>query len=384
MPLLVVLTEQLLAPVPGGTGRYTRELAAALAGTAPPGWDVAGVVAKHADPDAAVIPGLIGPKSLPYPRRVLSALWERGIPVWPGGDSVHAPTPFAPPSVPRGRGLVVTVHDTVPWTHPETLTRRGAAWHRRMVGRAARRASALVTPTAAVAAELARHLDADRQRSGAGTNGATGPRTHVVGEGVSDALRRPLTDEFQQRVGRKLRLPDRYVLAVGTVEPRKGIDVLIRAMAGARGPDLPLVLVGASGWGGVDPRRLAEEHGLARDRLRVLGRIEDTELSAVLRQATVLAAPSRAEGFGLPVLEAMAVGVPVVHTDVPALVEVAGGAGLVVRRGDPDTLAGALRAVASDSGRAQAMIRAGLRRAEHYDWERAARALWRIHLDAVG
>jgi glycosyltransferase involved in cell wall biosynthesis len=95
----------------------------------------------------------------------------------------------------------------------------------------------------------------------------------------------------------------------------------------------------------------------------------------------VLAAPSLAEGFGLPVLEAMAVGVPVVHSDAPALVEVAGNAGVTVPRGDPAALAAALRAVLSDAGKAQAMITAGRCRAERFSWERTARRVWSVHIE---
>ncbi|HYS34540.1 MAG TPA: glycosyltransferase family 1 protein, partial [Pseudonocardiaceae bacterium] len=132
MPELVVLVEQLLAPVPGGTGRYTRELSSALAATAPAEWIVSSAVARHADPSAAVIPGVDGPKVLPLPPKALTYAWEHGWHFWPGGDAVHAPTPWAPARAKRGRGLVVTVHDTVPWTHPDTLTRRGAHWHRKV------------------------------------------------------------------------------------------------------------------------------------------------------------------------------------------------------------------------------------------------------------
>src|ERR1043165_1996600 len=123
----------------------------------PPGWTVVGVTAKHSDPGAATVPGLDGMRMMPLPRRALTLAWERGLRLWPGGDAVHAPTPFAPPPPRRGRGLVVTVHDTVPFTHPETLTRRGAAWHQAMIMRAARQASAIVVPTAAVAAELSQY-----------------------------------------------------------------------------------------------------------------------------------------------------------------------------------------------------------------------------------
>jgi glycosyltransferase involved in cell wall biosynthesis len=302
VPKLVVLLEQLLAPVPGGTGRYSRELAVALAATAPAGWTVGSAVARHADPTPAIIPGVEGPHLLPLPRQALVAAWDRGVPLWPGGDAVHAPTPLAPPGPSRGRELVVTVHDTVPWTHPEGLTRRGTGWHHRMIGRAARRADALVVPTAAVADDLPRHVTCQ-------------VRVHVVGEGVTAAVTRLPQDPAG--IATRLGLPPRYVLAVGTVEPRKGIDTLLAALAAPTAPDLPVVLVGQPGWGQVEPVALARQFGLDPARVHLLGRITDRELAVVLHCAAVLAAPSLAEGFGLPVLEAMAAGVPVVHSDAP-------------------------------------------------------------------
>ncbi|TDV36836.1 glycosyltransferase involved in cell wall biosynthesis [Actinophytocola oryzae] len=362
-----MLTEQLLAAVPGGTGRYTRELLAAMAAAVPPGWTVAGVTATHRDLQPAVVPDVAGPRALPMPRRVLTGLWEKGVHFWPGGDAVHAPTPLAPPAPKRGRCLVVTVHDTVPFTHPETLTRRGAAWHQSVIRRATGHANAVVVPTAAVAEELAQH--------------APGPApVAVVPHGVPDIFRLPVDpNEAALRTGR-LRLPETYVLAVGTVEPRKGLDVLVRAMARPQAPDLPLVVVGPRGWGQVDLTELAAEYGFPAERLHVLGRIDDDNLSAVLRRAAVLAVPSRAEGFGLPVLEAMAVGTPVVHSDVPALVEVAGGTGLIVPRGDADTLAYALLEVVSEPTSTAERVAQGRLRAEAFTWEHAATELWRLHV----
>jgi glycosyltransferase involved in cell wall biosynthesis len=337
MPELVVLAEQLRAPVPGGTGRYTSELLAALGTTTPDGWRVSGVTARQ----------------LRLPRKALTLLWERGVPLWPGGDSVHAPTPFAPPRARRGRRLVVTVHDTVPFTHPETLTPRGVAWHRRMIRRATSSASAVVVPTNAVAEEVRRH--------------APGPAPiHVIGHGVPDSLlRKPAEPD---RIAAELRLPDAYVLAVGTIEPRKGLDVLLAAMAAPGAPDLPVVIAGPRGWGTVD----LAANGAP---LHVLGRITDEQLGVVLRRASVLAVPSLAEGFGLPLLEAMALGVPVVHSDAPALVEVAGGTGVCVPRGDAGALAEALRETAGASAPAAAR-----RRAMGFTWTAAAKALWEVHL----
>jgi glycosyltransferase involved in cell wall biosynthesis len=343
VPDLVVLTEQLLAPVPGGTGRYTRELTAALAATAPSGWTVTGVVSRQKDVEAAVIPGVEGPLVLPLPRRALIAAWEHGIPYWPGGDSVHAPTPLAPPS---GR-VVVTVHDAVPWTHPETLTPRGVAWHRRVIARAAGKAAAVVVPTRTVADDLARY-----------TPGAA--PVHVIGNGVT-----AWPDESP------VDLPERFVLAIGTIEPRKGFAVLVEATEQL---GVPLVVIGPQGWGGVD---------LRAPHVRLLGRLPDAELAYVLRRAAVLAVPSLAEGFGLPLLEAMAAGVPVVHSDAPALVEVAGGAGLVTPRGDVAALTAALRSVVDDASVAAHMVSAGLHRAESFTWTKAAQDVWAVHLRLV-
>jgi glycosyltransferase involved in cell wall biosynthesis len=366
VPKLVVLLEQLLAPVPGGTARYSRELTAALAATAPVGWTVGSAVARHADPTPAMIPGVEGPQLLPLPHRALVAAWDAGVPLWPGGDAVHAPTPLAPPAPRRGCDLVITVHDTVPWTHPDGLTRRGIGWHRRMIGRAARRADAVVVPTAAVAHELPQYVRCHAP-------------VHVVGAGVSAAVAGVPEDAAE--IVTRLDLPPRYVLAVGTVEPRKGIDTLLAALAAPHAPDLPVVLAGQPGWGRVDPVALARQSGLDPSRVHVLGRISDPELAAVLHGAAVLVAPSRAEGFGLPMLEAMAAGVPVVHSDAPALVEVAGGAGVTVKRNDPAALAAAVHAVLSDSTRAQDMVAAGRRRAQRFTWERAARRVWSVHVE---
>lgn len=358
-----MLTDQLLAPVPGGTGRYTRELAAALAANAPAGWSVTGVVGRCPDPSAAEIAGVEGPRMLPLSRRALALAWERGVPFWPGGDSVHAPTPLAPTTVKRGRSLVVTVHDTVPWTHPETLTRHGAAWHRKMISRLTHRASAVVVPTAAVATDLAEHSPGSA-------------RVQVIGHGVPESI--AVLPADADAIADRLDLPPRYVLAVGTLEPRKGIDVLIEAMGRAEAPDLPLLIVGPPGWGDVDVQRLAYR---SPERVRSLGWVTDEELAVVLHRATVFAAPSLAEGFGLPLLEAMAAGVPTVHSDAPALVEVAGGTGVIVPRGDSAALAAALSEVLGDPEQTAVKIAAASTRAAGFTWRHAAESVWRLHLE---
>jgi glycosyltransferase involved in cell wall biosynthesis len=351
---LAVVLEQCLSPVPGGTGRYSREVAAALARTAGPGEQVVGVVALHRDTRAARVPGV--PLSrLPLPRRALVAAWERGVGPVPRADVVLAPTPLWP-----GRSTppsVVVVHDAVPWTHPETLTPRGVAWHRHAITRAARDA-VVVVPTSAVADELARHVELRD--------------VLVVGEGVTADLALPADADARAAA---LALPERFLLTVATLEPRKGLDVLLAALGSPGAPDLPLLCAGQPGWGGQDPLAMAAAAGLPPGRVRLLGRVSDPDLAVLLRRATALVVPSRAEGFGLPLLEAMAVGTPVVTSDAPALVEVGGGAARVAPL-DPQALARALAEVTSDDALQARMAAAGRARAAAYDWDSAARHLW--------
>ena len=362
---LTVIIEQCLAPVPGGTGRYAQEIAAALAARPRPGWTVRTVTAWHRDTTRAVLSGASGPHRLPAGERMLAELWRRGLPPTVRGERVHATTPLAPA---RRHGLVVTVHDAVPWTHPDTLTARGVRWHRAMVARAADRAEAIVVPSLAVADDLA------------GLFPAAGDKLRVVGHGVTAMEPPPDAD----RIRRDLGLVDGYVLSVATLEPRKGLDVLVRAMASGPLGTAHLVVVGAPGWGAVDVGSVAAAAGLSPDRLHVLGSIDDYRLAAVLGGATVLAAPSRAEGFGLPVLEAMAAGVPVVVSDAPALVELVAGAGMVVPRDDVAGLAAALAQVLTDDRAAAELASRGHRRAQDFSWAAAAERLWELHAGRPG
>ena len=353
---LAVLLEQCLAPVPGGTGRYSREIAAALARAARPDDAVEGVVAWHRSTASAEVPGARGPRRLPLPRRALVAAWERGAGPQVRADVLLCPTPLHPPQ--RRVPTAVVVHDAVPWTHPGTLTPRGAAWHRAQVERAGREAALVVVPTQAVADELRRTAGLER--------------VLVVGEGVSGELALPA-----DAAGRAVRmaLPERYLLTVATLEPRKGLDVLLAALAQPGAPDLPLLCAGQPGWGGLDPHALAAEAGLDPARLRLLGRVPDGDLAVLLDRATALVVPSRAEGFGLPLLEAMAAGTPVVTSDAAALVEVGGGAARVAPL-DPAVLAHALAEVAGDEALRMRMSAAGRERARAYTWDAAAAALW--------
>src|SRR5450759_2087940 len=355
---VALIVEQLQSRVPGGTGRYAAELARALERTRAPADELAGWVAQGTG-GRLDLPIRIRP--LATPSLLLSRLWERGIgPAPRNADVVHATTLLLPPK--RAAALVVTIHDVVPWTHPETLTPRGAAFHRRMGARAAREADLIVTPTASVAGQVRRIL---------------APRAEVtpVPPGFSGDLTVP--DDARER---RARYVDEggYLLFVGTAEPRKGLDTLLDALSEPSLRGQSLVVVGPRGWGGVDVGQQAEARGIG-DRVSVTGRVDDSDLAALYDGASLVVMPSRAEGFGLPVVEAMKLGVPVITSDDPAMREVGGGASQTFPVGDPTSLGAVIEKVLSDSTLRAQMIDAGRVRALDFDWLDSARALWDLY-----
>jgi glycosyltransferase involved in cell wall biosynthesis len=360
---VALVAEQIYAPVPGGTGRYTRELLNALDRTRSRADVVTAWTAWHSRAELKDLPGS---RRLLAPRRGLIAAWERGLPPRPSGAAVvHAPTPLAPHT---GNPLVVTVHDAVPWTHPETLTPRGVRWHRAMVSRVVAAGAHIAVPTHAVADELGAVLPALRAE-----------RTHVLGGGVAPVLLRPPSAEFATATLDSLGLPPQFVLSLATLEPRKGLDTILQALAELKDKAPVLALVGQPGWGGVDVPAEATRLGIPADRVRLLGRIDDDRLAVLLRRAVMLLMPSRAEGFGLPVAEAMAVGTPVIVTDVPALVEVAGDAAIIVGRGDATDLGASILGLLEDEGTRADMSRRGLARAPQFSWDAVARRAWDLY-----
>jgi glycosyltransferase involved in cell wall biosynthesis len=208
-------------------------------------------------------------------------------------------------------------------------------------------------------------------------------RVRLLGAGVSPGLLQEPPADRVASVRRRLALPERYLLSLATLEPRKGLDVLIGALA-RLGPAAPvLVVVGQPGWGGVDLAAASAAAGLAPDRVRVLGRLPDADLAVVLRGAHALIAPSRAEGFGLPVAEAMAAGVPTIVSAAPALAETAGDAALVTPVGNEDALAAAIETLLADEALRGRLATAGRARAARYDWHVVAQRAWALYRELL-
>lgn len=378
MTTMRVIIDEMLSPTPNGISRYSEEITRALVEYAPAGCYVEGIVSASTEAEYAVIgerlPGLASLYKSSLARRELVAAWQHGFTRLPGGGMIHAPSLLAPLGRhdrvnSTGEQIAVTIHDVVAWTHPQSLSAKRIAWHKAMARRAHKYADAVVVPTHAVADELRDILD-------------FGDRVRVIGGAVSPRLQRPADADARAE---RLDLPERYLLTMGGLESRGGIEHVLAALALPGAPDLPLLVVGPDESDGRSIAAAAAEAGLTEGRVTTLGYLSDPDLSVVLDRAVLLVFPSLAEGFGLAVLEAFHFGTPVVHSDVPAIVEVAADAGVTVPVGDIDgysqRLADAMGRIVSDAELAARLGTFGEDRAGLFSWRSAAEHVWQLHAD---
>jgi glycosyltransferase involved in cell wall biosynthesis len=348
--------EPLWHRVPGGTARYTSKLAAALAARGDT--DVVGVAGRHRTRPSAPWEPVPDVRHLRWPRPLLYELWSRDAASIDDAvgdvDVVHA-TSVIPPST--RHPLVVTVHDLA-FTAPRSgLGRRRAAtvmlrgWQATL-----ERATAVISPSRTTADLLV-------------AAGMAAERIHVVPEGAEAS---PVDETARRAVRERYQLDRPFVLTTGTVEPRKNLDGVLAAFGSvARRRDVDLVVVGPDGWGS-DLRTMVHRSGAPAERVRPLGFVPDVDLRALYSEADVFCYPSWAEGFGLPVLEAMAHGAAVVTSSTTATAEICGDAGLAV---DPANQARLTAAVARLLDRPEERAEYGRRalvRAARFTWERAA------------
>ena len=353
----------------GGTGRYAINLTRALLAEAAarrPGFEF--VIFTGPQTSRAVMAEFreaceecfIGARSSVIRSLALipAALRRRRIDVFHGMD--HVGVPF----VGKSGKYVATVHDVIPLILPETFTLRHRLVARAALARVRQTADLAIVPSRAVRDDVVRHL------------GLPDDRVVVTPEGCEPRFRpasAPTVDEAVVRY----RLPPRYLLAVGIRDPRKNITALLHAFARLRragriDAGLRLVLAGARGRLDEPAFRTARSLGLDQA-VMFPGFIDDDHLPALYSGAALFVFPSLYEGFGLPVLEAMACGVPVVTSDAASMPEVAGGAALLVDPRDVDALAAAIAQGLSDEGLRRRLRSAGLARAAQFSWRRTAR-----------
>jgi glycosyltransferase involved in cell wall biosynthesis len=379
-----------------GIGRYTRELVRAIvdhgsdfrytlfyaAGGIAPGNPYVAELRRmsEARPNLRAIP-------IPLSPRRLTQIWQRLRVPWPVEfftgrlDLLHAPDFVLPPT--RARTLL-TIHDLAFLRRPECFVPSMVRYLSAAVPRGLRRADAVLADSEATRQDLHSLLAIDPAK------------VAVVYPGVSPRFQ-PLPPEQTEPVRHRLGLPQRFVLFVSTLEPRKNVPRLVEAFGRlvemrARGlgidpanlqsplADLSLVLAGRRGWLYNDIFATIERLGLA-ERVRVLDFVDDNDLPSLYNLAWAFAYPSLYEGFGLPALEAIACGTPVVTARNSSLPEVVGGdaddsdppAAVLVDAEDVGSIAEGLARVVADQPLRARLRKAGLARARRFSWEQAAR-----------
>ncbi len=356
-----------------GIGRFVRNLVRAVADTDHDNE----YVLVHAAPNQGRTIEMptaanITSRQLRFRERLMTILWHRlhlpvPIDLVTGPlDIFHSPD-FVLPPVRRGV-RIVTVHDLAFLIHPECADHHLREFLERAVPRSAAEADYIIADSENTRNDVICLLDAKPDR------------VFVVHGGVDSSFR-PASSDAVTEVRNTYELNDRYVLAVGVIEPRKNFPRLIEAYSRFRartGMDCQLVIAGGKGWLSEETFSQAERSPFPSD-IRFTGYVPDKDLAALYTGAELFAYPSLYEGFGLPVLEAMACGTPVVCANTSSLPEFAGDAALLVSPEDSDAIADALEAVCTDSGIREGLTQRGTERAAEYHWERSAEKLVGIY-----
>ncbi|MDQ1480750.1 MAG: hypothetical protein QOI44_1611 [Actinomycetota bacterium] len=343
---------------PVGAGMYTVALASGLSAH---GAVDLHLLTRHDDAErwSLLAPAATVHASAPA-RRPVRLAWEQargpalaehvGVDVWHGP---HYTMPLRA-SVP----CAVTVHDLTFFDHPEWHERSKVVYFRRMIRAAARRATTLICVSAFTANRL-RALVAPRTDIEVIHHGVDHDRFSANGDRAADLA--ALAEHG---------IEPPYIAFASTIEPRKNVPTLVRAFAAVAKtrPELRLVLAGSDGWGAREASEAIAASGVATRVLRP-GYLDNATIAAFFRRSAAVTYPSLEEGFGLPALEGLACGAPVVTSEGSALAEVVGDAALLVPPGDADALAGALARVLDDSALSERLRVAGPARAAEFTWK---------------
>src|SRR3954454_17292934 len=350
-----------LRPGRTGVGYYTEHLLHHLAQTATN--DELIVVSNQAIDTTAPLPPRV--RVATPSRRIPRLVWMQTLAVTAlrevEADVFHCTNGMVPLMSPVP--TVVTIHDMSLRLYPRYHPPRRVILNRPLVDLAARRADAIITPSESAKRDIVRLYALDPSH------------VHVVYEAAAPSFRRVHDTSALERVRARYGLGDRIILYVGTIEPRKNLPTLIDAFAARqRSGELrhQLVCVGPYGWLSRGIEKQISRAGAA-GAIKFTGYVPFDDLSAIYSLAEMFVYPSMYEGFGLPVVEAMACGVPVITGRTAALSEIGGGAIMEIDRIEPDALGRELVAVAASRDRRQELSGRGLARAASFSWQRAAR-----------
>jgi len=293
---------------------------------------------------------------------LLHAANYSGLPLldWlgPHADVFHASQQLHNP--PRRARLTATVHDLTCWLMPEVHRQSNVEAAKRFAARVVRRADALIAVSESTRRDAVRIL------------GLPPERIEVIYPGVANSFF-GITPEAVRRAAARWSLPGPYVLFVGTVEPRKNVDTLLDAWSGVARElraQYDLVVAGPAGW--ADARTHVRLRG-GEAGVRYLGYVDEADLPGLTGGAAAFVYPSLYEGFGLPVAQAMAAGVPVITSNVSSMPEVAGGAALLVDPHSASELTAAIGRLLGDAQLRAELASRGLDRSRRFRWEESAR-----------
>ncbi len=297
--------------------------------------------------------------------------WVLGAEIWPARlDLLHS-TDFIPPAW-GARHSVITVHDLTFLHYPEYLTAESRRYYNDQIAWAVARAEIIIADSHATQRDLETCLNVPSERVAV---------VHLA----ADAHFRPLPDTEVEMGLRRYNLERGYLLFVGTWEPRKNLPGLLEALAWlhARGERRTLVIAGRPGWLYADVFRCIQELGL-EPWVRFIERVPGKDLGLLYNGALLLALPSFYEGFGLPALEALQCGTPVVVSNRASLPEVVGEAGLRINPEEPQTIAEACLRIAQDSSLRAHLRSSGLEQAARFSWGRTAHETLAVYQRILG
>lgn len=362
-------------PNPAGAGRYTLDLLHALA-RVDHGHDYVVYARTHTLPHLETLPPAFEVVNIGDRSRAGRLLWEQlQLPQdlrRRGARLLHSPhhtTPLLYCPCPR----VLTVHDVTFFIIPERYPLVRRMYFQMLTFASARRSKAVLVPSASVRDEARGFL------------GLRPERIAVTHEGVDSAFRPLDRGECARLARERYGLPEDYLLSLGTREPGKNRQSILWAMRYLLdlGGDPHLAVAGQAGWGAAEEEAMVERLGLG-GRVHFTGYVPQEDLPALYNAAGLFLFPSLYEGFGLPVVEAMACGVPVITSNVSSLPEVAGDAAILVDPHDPHAIADAVARVQADPAEAKRLREAGLARAAKFTWEACAQATLAVYCRILG